>query len=89
MTVAADMRVRVWVPEVWDVVQLTLGAESTVADLKDEALRAALGDTRAHTPHAVKYRGAQLFDERQRLADLDVPDGAPFIVLPARRQPVR
>jgi hypothetical protein len=89
MTVAAGLRVRVWVPEVWDAVQLSLGPDSTVADLKDAALRAALGDTRAHAPYAVKYRGAQLFDERQRLADLRIPEGAPFIVLPVRRQPVR
>jgi hypothetical protein len=89
MTVATTLRVRVWVPEVWDAVPLSLTPESTVADLKDAALRATLGDTRAHAPYAVKYRGAQLFDERQTLADLRVPEGAPFIVLPARRQPVR
>ena len=89
MTVATGWRVRVWVPEVWDAVSLSLGPESTVADLRDAALHAALGNARAHAPYAVKYRGAQLFDERQRLADLGVPEGAPFIVLPARRHPVR
>jgi WXG100 protein secretion system (Wss), protein YukD len=89
MTVATGLRVRVWVPEVWDMVPLTLGAGSTVAELKEEALRAVLGRTRAHAPYVVKYRGAQLFDEQRSLADLGVRDGAPFIVLPARRQAVR
>ena len=89
MTVATGVRVRVWVPEVWDAVQLTLGPESTVAELKEEALRASLGSSRNHAPYVVKYRGAQLLDEGVRLAALGVRDGAPFIVLPARRQAVR
>lgn len=89
MTVAAGVRVRVWVPEVWDAVQLTLAPESTVAELKEQALQAALGSTRNHAPYVVKYHGAQLFDERVRLAELGVREGAPFIVLPGRRQAVR
>ena len=89
MTVAAGLRVRVWVPEVWDVVPLTLRPETTVGELREAALQQALGGTRAHAPYVVKYRGAQLFDEGRSLADLGAPDGAPFIVLPARRQAVR
>ena len=89
MTMAPGVRVRVWVPEVWDAVSLTLTPASTVAQLKEGALQAALGGTRAHLPYVVKFRGAQVLDETRRLADLGVRDGAPFIVLPARRQPVR
>jgi len=89
MSVATAVRVRVWVPEVWDAVPLTLGADATVSDLKERALQQALGSTRAHAPYVVKYRGAQVFDEQRRLADLGVRDGAPFIVLPARRMAVR
>ena len=89
MTVADAVRVRVWVPEVWDAVPLTLGTDATVADLKEQALGAALGSTRAHAPYVVKYRGAPVLDEQRRLADLGVRDGAPFIVLPARRTAVR
>jgi WXG100 protein secretion system (Wss), protein YukD len=89
MTVATGVRVRVWVPEVWDAVPLRLALEATVADLKEQALRHALGNTRAHAPYVVKYRGAQVLDEQRRLADLGVRDGAPFIVLPARRMAVR
>jgi hypothetical protein len=89
MTVTTGLRVRVWVPDVWDAVGLELGPQTTVAQLKAAALEAATGRTRPVTEHIVKYRGARVLDESRCLADLGVRDGAPFIVLPARRQPVR
>lgn len=89
MTVAAGLRVRVWVMEVWDIVELSLSPETTVAELKRRALRQATGRAPDETVYEVKFRGALVLDERRTLADLGVRDGAPFIVLPARRQPVR
>ena len=41
MTVAAGLRVRVWVPEVWDVVPLTLRPETTVGELREAARQQA------------------------------------------------
>ncbi len=86
---AAGLKVRVWVPEVWDAVELTPAPESTVGQLKATALAQATGRARDPSAYLVKYHGAALLDEGRTLAQLGVKDGAPFIVLPARRQPVR
>jgi len=82
------LSVRVSVTDVWDTVELRLAPESTVAQLKTAALARATGCSESRGAHLVKFRGA-LVDEGQTLAGLGVPDGAPFIVLPAQRQPVR
>nr|AKQ04684.1 hypothetical protein [uncultured Gemmatimonadetes bacterium Rifle_16ft_4_minimus_7] len=89
VTAGPALRVRVWVMDVWDTVALSLTPESTIAELKATALARATGRPERAGAHVVKYRGAMVSDERQTLAGLGVPDGAPFIVLPARRQPVR
>lgn len=86
---AAGLKVRVWVPEVWDAVDLTPAPESTVGQLKAQALARATGRNPDPSAYVVKYHGAALADEGRTLAQLGVQDGAPFIVLPARRQPVR
>lgn len=86
---AAGLKVRVWVPEVWDAVDLTPAPESTVGQLKAQALAQATGRTRDPSRYLVKYHGAALADEGRTLAQLGVKDGAPFIVLPVRREPVR
>ncbi len=89
MTVAAGLRVRVWVTDVWDAVELNLAPESTVAQLKAAALTRATERKSDPSAYVVKYRGAVVSDEGRTLAQLGVADGAPFIVLAARRQPVR
>jgi hypothetical protein len=82
--------VRVSVTDVWDTVELNLAPDSTIAALKAAALARATGrPPESPTGHVVKYRGALIADESQTLAGLGVPDRAPFIVLPGRRQPVR
>lgn len=88
MTAAPGVRVRVWVTDVWDAVELSLSPASTVGELKAAALARVTGRAGPVDAHVVKYRGATV-DERRTLAALGVPDGAPFIVLPARRLPVR
>lgn len=90
MTVQTALTVRVWVPAVWDTVELTVSPETTVADLKRQALTGATGRPLLDpSSYQVKFRGARVFDETQTLAALHAPDHAPFIVLPNRRQPVR
>ena len=86
---AGGLRVRVWVPEVWDAVDLTPPADSTIGQLKALALAQATGRPRDPSAYLVKYHGAALSDEGRTLAQLGVVDGAPFIVLAAHRQPVR
>lgn len=82
--------VRVMVTDVWDQVVLAVAPSTTVAELKREALARAL--KRVAVPlgeYVVKFRGGQVLDETVTLAGLGVVPNAPFIVLPARRQPVR
>ena len=89
MTEPAALRVRVSVPDVWDILGIDAHTDWTVAQLKSQALARATGRQLPASEYIVKFRGARIFDESQRLADLDVPDRASMIVLPARRQPVR
>lgn len=82
--------VRVMVTDVWDQVFLAVEPTTTVAALKRQALVQAL--KRANVPvdeYVVKFHGAQVLDEATTLAALGAGTNAPFIVLPARRQPVR
>ena len=82
--------VRVMVTDVWDQVFLAVTPGTTVAALKSQALRQALkrGEPRV-ADYVVKFRGAQVLDESTTLAALGAGANAAFIVLPARRQPVR
>jgi len=82
--------VRVMVNDVWDQVTLAVGPTTTVAELKDRALSEAL-KRRSVAPddYLVKFRGGLVQDESVTLRDLAAGPNAPFIVLPARRQPVR
>jgi hypothetical protein len=90
--VAQRFRVRVMVTDVWDQVLLAVEPSSTVAELKRQALSQALkrdASPSAVEDYIVKFKGARVFDERTTLAALGAQENSPFIVLPARRQPVR
>jgi len=89
VTAPAGIRVRVTVTDVWDTVALDAAPSDSMADLKRRALAAATGRTEAADEYVVKYLGALILDERETVARLALPDGAPLIVLPARRHPVR
>jgi len=89
-TVADRFAIRVMVTDAWDQVFLAVGPETTIADLKRQALVRAL--RRATLPvdqYIVKFRGALVEDEETTLAQLGAGANAPFIVLPGRRHPVR
>ena len=88
--VAERFAVRVMVTDVWDQVVIAVEPTTTVAELKREALTRAL--RRPGLPldeYVVKFRGAALLDESATLAAVGAGPNAPFIILPARRQPVR
>lgn len=92
MTVAtAGLMVRVWVPDVWDVVPLEIAPDTTIAEIKSRALARAIGHARRADPatFVVKYRGALVLDESRTAADLALPDNAPLIVMAGMRRPVR
>ena len=82
--------VRVMVTPVWDHVTLQVDDTTTVAQLKREALLAALKRAPAdEEDYIVKFRGAAVLDESLTLRALGAGPNAPLIVLPVRRQPVR
>ncbi len=88
-TAPSNLRVRVWVPQVWDMVDLDVTPEWTIAKVKVAALEQATGRTVSPARYEVKFRGALIADETQTLGDMLAPNGAPLIVLLTRRQPVR
>ena len=81
--------VRVMVTPAWETVSVQVDDQTTVAQLKHEALRAALKATHDEQAFVVKFRGAAVLDESTTLRALGAVPNAPFIVLPGRRQPVR
>lgn len=85
----ARFAVRVMVMPAWDHVAIQADETTTVAQLKREALRAALKTAVDEQYTIVKFRGAPVLDESVTLRALGAGPNAPFIVLPARRQPVR
>lgn len=82
--------VRVMVTDVWDQVYLAVEPQTTVAELKRQALERAL--KRVVVPleeYVVKFRGGEVADEAVTLGALGARANSPFVVLPARRRPVR
>jgi len=91
MTTAVGERyaVRVMVTPAWETVSVQVDGNTTVAQLKHEAVRAALKTTQDEAALVLKFRGAVVLDESTTLGALGAVPNAPFIVLPGRRQPVR
>jgi len=90
VTAAAPYSIRVMVTSVWDQVALPVESGTRVEEVKRRALADATGRHDLALPDfVVKFRGAQVLDESQTLGALGAGADAPFIILPARRQPVR
>ncbi len=84
----STLPVRVMVQDAWDEVHFDLPAATPLAEVKRRALEATRV-TRDPSGYLLKFRGAELRDESQSLAEAGlVPNGA-LIVLPKRRRPVR
>ena len=81
--------VRVMVTDAWDQVFLAAEPGTTIADLKRQALARALKRSNTAADYVVKFRGGAVLDESVTLGSLGAGANAPFIVLPARRRPVR
>ncbi len=81
--------VRVMVTPAWEQVPVQVDDTTTAAQLKHQALKAALKTTENEQAFVVKFRGAQVLDESITMRALGAVPNAPFIVLPGRRQPVR
>jgi hypothetical protein len=82
--------VRVMVTDAWDQVELAVEPTTQVAALKREAIIRTLKHAAADPDdYIVKFHGAEVFDESVTVGALGAIDNSPFIVLPARRRPVR
>jgi hypothetical protein len=86
--VGSSFPIRVMVTDVWDHVVLAVAPETTVADLKREALTRALKRLPPLEDYVVKFHGG-IVDESATIASLGARSNAPFIIMSARRQPVR
>jgi hypothetical protein len=79
---------RVTVLDTWEALDLSVSAETPVAELKRRALAAARV-TRPAEGYLVKYRGAEVPEEGTTVAGAGfVPNGS-LIVLPRARRPAR
>ena len=88
--VSERFAVRVMVVDAWDQVVLAVKPTSTVAELKRTALVQALKQKSVPVEdYVVKFHGARVLDESTTVGALGAQPNAPFIVLPARRRPVR
>ncbi len=86
---AEGMRVRVWVTDVWDAVELPVTPDQTIAQVKSAGLERATERQVDPGGYTVKFRGAEVLDENESLEALGIPDGAPLIIVPVHRRPVR
>lgn len=84
----STLPVRIMVQEAWDQVELELSSGVSVQEAKQRAL-ALTHTTGEATDFLVKFRGAQVLDERKSLAEIGMVAHSSLIVLPRRRQPVR
>ena len=81
--------VRVMVLDAWDHVSVQVGPDTTVAELKREALTRARGVPPARDDYEVKFRGALVQDEQLTLGALGAGPNAALIVLPDHRRALR
>ena len=89
MSTEAIGAVRVWVIDMWDAVELPVTPGYTFAQVKSASLEEATGRRVDPSDYAIKFRGTVVPDESETLDAAGGPNGAPMIVVPARRRPVR
>jgi hypothetical protein len=82
------MPLRVMVEDAWDEVLLELPEQTSVAELKRQALELT-HVKRLPSEYLIKYRGAAVSDESQSLTAAGLVPNAPLIILARRRRPVR
>ncbi len=81
--------VRVQVPEVWDVVRVTLPRAEPVLALKVRALDVLVPDADFHDEFVLKLGGAEVLYEDASVGDVGAVDGSIFLLTHRRRRPVR
>ena len=85
----SGVRVRVEVPEVWDAVRLVAAPAERILTVKLKGLDALFPSAANHQDFVVKFRGWEILDEAETLADAGVTDGSILLITHRRRRPVR
>jgi hypothetical protein len=86
---ATRWTVRVQVPEVWDVVKLSVPPGEPVLSVKVRALQALVPDAAAPDAFVLKLHGIEVLDERAPLDATGATDGSIFLLTYRRRRPVK
>ena len=82
------LRVRVEIPELWDVVKVQAAESAAVLDVK-RAVLAELLPMSHELDYVMKLRGLEVLDEGRTLAESGAIDGSIFLLSHRRRRPVR
>jgi hypothetical protein len=85
----ATIRMRVEMPEVWDVVRFCAAPDERVLTVKVKALDALFPAAEHHEDFVLKYSGWEILDEGMTLAEAGVVDGSIMLLTHRRRRPVR
>lgn len=83
------LRVRVEMPEVWDVVRIDAPPAAPIRALKLNALQALYPRALFPDDFVIKLAGREIFDEGIALGDSGASDGSVFLVSHRRRRPIR
>lgn len=86
MTDRVTLRVRVH--DAWDDIALSLPVATPVGAVKQQVLD-VVGEHDPPGDFVVKFRGIEVRNESESLADAGIPDGAALIVLRRRRRAIR
>ena len=86
---APALRVRVESAEAWYAIRVDAPASTSVAAVKDAAIRALHPDAELTADFVVKLRGWEVLDEQQSLGQAGVVDGSTLLVHYRRKRPVR
>ena len=88
-TEGETLRLRVEMPEVWDVARIDASPGEPVLAVKVHALAALYPKARSHEDFVIKLGGIEIFDESASVADSGARDGSIFLLTHRRRRPVR
>jgi hypothetical protein len=86
---APSIRVRVEMPEVWDVVRVVASPTERVLTVKIVALEALYPSGDLPADFVMKYEGWEILDENVTLAEAGVGDGSILLLTFRRRRAVR
>ena len=86
---SGGMSIRVEMPDVWDVVKIDAGPDTTVEEVKRATLAELWPDAEFDADFIMKLRGFEMLDEQLPLREAGATNGSIFLLTHRRRRPVR